>query len=105
MLKYSDYDHDYNKNSQFINVKLGGLPILIDEGIILPDDTLITSGKLLEVAREAKRLVDNENWKGFNEYMNDSTFDQFDEDDQSLLRHTVIRKRGSTIFDVLLSIN
>jgi hypothetical protein len=100
VLKYTDYDKDYNKFSQITNKELGGLPILIEEGIIYPDNTLISSGKLLEVARNSQQFVVNKDWKGLHEYL--KADDGLDESEQGILQNCVVAKCGGTILDFLL---
>jgi hypothetical protein len=102
VLKYSDYAH-ITKGSQF-TYSIGehiGLPILIDEGIILPDDSIITSGKLLDVIRGCKLFADIRDWEGLRLYW-DNPCDLFTEEEKSILRMCVVTSRGDTILELLL---
>ena len=97
MYKYRDYENEYNLE---LSLCLDP-PILIEQGIILKDNTLITSGRILEIVKECKRLVDNREWGAFRGLMNEDLYAQFDDDAQTILRQCVITKRGGCILDLL----
>ena len=99
-MKYSNYEKEYNVDvCAVLNP-----PILLDEGIIMPDDTLITSGKVLELLREWQRLVANRDWKGFLEASDEDVWEQFDEGESRILRQCVLDKRGGCFIDVTASL-
>jgi hypothetical protein len=94
-LKYNDYADDYGVNHCLVSEP----SILIDEGIIMSDDTLITSGKILELVRQGKTLLDNGDLATFKEVMN--VISEFNECDRSLIRGCIISTRGDCILDIL----
>jgi len=75
---------------------------LIESGILLENGETLTSGRIVEIAREAKQLWENKDYHGFRNLIHNH---QLNEDDRWLLTHTVILERGATIFDLLSEID
>jgi hypothetical protein len=78
------------------------IPVLTEAGIIFENKAPITSGRVVEAAKEAKRLWDAGNKKGFEAFVLGKCND-FTRDEVLILTSTMITK-DSCIWDFIVDI-
>jgi len=72
--------------------------ILTESGIVSIDDEIITSGKLVDVARKLKGFWENKNYKAIIDILGE---DGLSAEDSNRLSHTVIPGYGASVIWML----
>jgi hypothetical protein len=86
-------------HSMFDSYYYGGP--LTENGILLENGTIVTEGKGLEFAREAKRLLENRDYKGFMKLYDQSVFGRMDYKESRLFHATKINSENDlTIIEI-----
>ena len=77
--------------------------VLMESGIRLNDGTMMTEGRVVELARELKEKLRNKDWHGFMELVPGSD-SHLTEDEYYLLFGTIISERGQTVREALFDV-
>lgn len=78
--------------------------LLTESGIDLGDGSIISSGKVVEIARQCKQLLSSGNESGFEKMMQDEGR-KLDTEDRRILINTVITDQGATVLEVLIHLD
>ena len=84
------------KNRYGVSIPCKG--VLIESGILLENGEIVNSGKALQFAREASRLLHDKDYQGYLTLINERATGELNEDEWSLMADTVINERGDTVF-------
>ena len=77
--------------------------VLMESGIQLNDGTMMTEGRILEIARELHEKLLNKDWHGFMESVPGSD-NHLTEDEYYLLFGTIITERNQTVREAMFDI-
>jgi len=91
------------KNQSGATIPCNG--VLTDDGIMLESGNTLTTGKVVDFAREASRLWHSKDYTGYLTLINERAADEFDDEEWRLLRNTIINKRGDTVGWALVDIS
>ena len=73
--------------------------VLTDKGIFMEDGSILSGGRVFELAKKLSESWKNRNWKGFYEAM--SAAREFSRDEYRLLSGIVIDKNGTIVYNAL----
>jgi hypothetical protein len=78
------------------------IAVLTEAGIIMNDGEVIRSGVILEIVRDMKKVIDQEDDEALDNIVCEERYKELSDDDKELIRFTAIRENGYMIHDAIL---